>query len=61
MCAGIAVLLLFIVGGVGDGDDEYDLDRRLQYQECISQEQARIAREGSLLQPEDFCDLYPGR
>ncbi|WP_433759758.1 hypothetical protein [Nocardia sp. CA-135398] len=57
----VVVVLGSLVAGFLSGDDEYDLDRRLQYQECITREQARIARDGSLLQPEDFCNLYPGR
>ncbi|WP_433526034.1 hypothetical protein ACQPZ2_14680 [Nocardia pseudovaccinii] len=60
VCA-VVVVLGSLIAGFLSGDDQNDLDRRLQYQECITQEQARIAREGSLLQPEDFCNIYPGR
>jgi hypothetical protein len=60
VCAGVAVLVS-LVAAIVNADQQDDLDRRLRYQECITQEQARIAREGSLLQPKDFCDLYPGR
>ncbi|WP_157110343.1 hypothetical protein [Nocardia anaemiae] len=60
VCA-VVFVLAWLIAGFFSENPENDLDRRLRYQECISQEQARIAREGSLLQPEDFCNLYPGR
>ncbi|WP_338760620.1 hypothetical protein V7968_32120 [Nocardia vulneris] len=56
----IAALCSLIAGAISANHDD-DRDRRLQYQECVTQERVRIAREGSLLQPEDFCDLDPGR
>ncbi|RZS43818.1 hypothetical protein EV193_102799 [Herbihabitans rhizosphaerae] len=31
------------------------------YEQCLDEQRSRIAREGSLLRPEDFCDIYPGR
>ncbi|MEU1952285.1 hypothetical protein [Nocardia rhamnosiphila] len=53
----VLVLLLLIATFFGSNDD-YEQDRQLEYQECVIQEQARIAREGSLLQPQDFCGFY---
>ncbi|WP_063127932.1 hypothetical protein [Nocardia fusca] len=53
--------LLLLLATIFGANHEYELDRRLEYQECVTQEQARIARDGSLLQPQDFCDIYPGR
>ncbi len=60
VCIVVAVLCSLIAAAL-DPHHEDDHDRWSRYQECISQEQARIAREGSLLQAHDFCDLYPGR
>ncbi|WP_174186988.1 hypothetical protein [Nocardia barduliensis] len=54
-------MLCSLIAAALDPHHEDDHDRWSRYQECISQEQARIAREGSLLQAHDFCDLYPGR
>ncbi|WP_157128804.1 hypothetical protein [Nocardia amamiensis] len=58
----VVVVLCLLIDVIFGTNYEYDLERRLRYQECVTQERARIAaRGGSLLQPEDFCDLYPGR
>ncbi|MFI6312574.1 hypothetical protein ACIBEK_20930 [Nocardia fusca] len=58
----VAVLvLLSLIAAIFGSNDENEQDRRLEYLECIAQEQDRIAREGSLLQPHNFCDIYPGR
>lgn len=58
----IVVVALSLIALIFDAGHENDLERRLRYQECVTQERARIARQGgSLLQPENFCDIYPGR
>lgn len=56
----VMVLLLLIATIFGSNED-IEQDRRLDYLECVAHEQDRIAHEGSLLQAQDFCDIYPGR
>lgn len=54
----VVLVLLLLFATFFGSNDEYEQDRQLEYQECVIQEQARIAREGSLLQPQDFCRFY---
>ncbi|MEU1523182.1 hypothetical protein ABZ413_13380 [Nocardia rhamnosiphila] len=54
----VVLVLLLLIATFFGSNQEYEQDRQLEYQECVIQEQARIAREGSLLQPQDFCGFY---
>ncbi|MBB5917329.1 hypothetical protein BJY24_006241 [Nocardia transvalensis] len=59
VCFLVAVPVSVIAAIVNSYDDN-DLEQRLQYQECLTQQQARVAQDGSLLKPEDICAIRKG-
>lgn len=59
-CSIIAAVCSITVAVMESADTTEDT-RRSEYEECLSEERARIAQEGGLLEAEDLCDISPGR
>ncbi|AXK34351.1 hypothetical protein DVA86_18555 [Streptomyces armeniacus] len=59
-CSVISAACTIVVGVLesNDVDERNEREKRSEYEQCLSEERERIAEEGSLLEPEDFCDIY---
>lgn len=58
----VAAIVCTIVVGVLESnriDEKNQREKRDQYEQCLSEERARLAELDTSLEAEDFCHIYP--